>query len=57
MELKIALQRTLHLVNLNMQMSIEAGFTMYEFLCRHSKCVCVVIQLDKAMLFVPEATV
>lgn len=38
-------------------MSIEAGFTMYEFLCRHSKCACVVIQLDKAMLFVPEATV
>lgn len=27
--------------NLKMQMSIEAGFTMHEFLSRHGKCVCV----------------
>lgn len=60
MELKIALAKRITSSEFEyniMQMSIEAGFTMYVFLCRHSKCVCVVIQLDKAMLFVPEATV
>lgn len=40
-----------------MQMLIEVGFIMYEFFCRYSKCVCVVIQFDKVMFFVFEVIV
>lgn len=55
-ELTIALAKNIS-TEFNMQMSMTAGFTMHEVLSRHGKCVYVVIQLDEATLFVPEATV